>query len=322
MMSTTPVTSSKADSSYTVIGETRRVIDQNSLPVSVVILNRGERIYKENQFLELENAGFAEVISVEPPNSFYDVETYARRFKKMKFVVPKKNLSPGEYINIAASEASAPLLLVIWNNMHLPLASYSKKIIIRAIEEGNICTVPFLYSRRNDPLPTIHQPALYKRKRLKMVSCQPSQSHLYTLAAHDYCGFYNRKILIESGGFDSNFTEPWWQLMDFGLRSYMWGNRIHCDLTFRMNYQQEVKPLDQSVTVDYAFFYLKNLAIRFKKDKAYLPGRRYFTFRRQIGGSSTGSWKKFMAIKHWISSNRFRYIQDATKVAHLWEKMQ
>ena len=63
--------------SYTVIGDRIPPETEKGIPVSVVILNRGERVYKENQYAELEHSDFSEIISIEPLESIYDVVAHA-----------------------------------------------------------------------------------------------------------------------------------------------------------------------------------------------------------------------------------------------------
>jgi len=321
VMSTIPTTSKGLRVPYTVIGENRKVLDRELHNVTAVVLNRGERIYKDNQFQELESLGFSEIISIEPPTSFYNIESYARRFKHIRFIVPEQETSPGEAINLAIGEANCPLVLVIWNNMHLTKASLSKKILERALSGGNICTVSSFLNRRNDSIPVIYQPALYKRKRLNVINSQPAQGNLFTLFPHDYCGFYNKRLFEEMGGYDHSFSDEYWQLMDFGFRSYMCGGRFFSDLTFRISYQHDISPLNQSITDDYALFYLKNMAIRFKKDRAYLPISRFFSFNRVYKGSFFESRRVFRSVRKWVRLNGYRYIQSATSVVNLWENM-
>ena len=320
-MSTIPSTSNSLRVPYTVIGENKISPDRKIHNVTAVVLNRGERVYKENQFEELEALGFSEVISIEPPNSFYNVEAYARRFKHMRFIVPEKETTAGESINLAIRESNCPLVLVLWNNMHIANASLSKKVLERALASGNVCTVPTFYSKKNDPLPVIHQPAFYKRKRLKIINSQPAQSNLYTIFPHDYCGFYNRQLFEKMGGYDHSFNSPYWQLMDFGLRVYMWGGKISADLTSRLSYLQDVSPINQSINKDYSLFYLKTIALRFKKDFAYLPGVRFFTFLKLQKVGFFDSLKVFRSVRKWTKLNKFRFIQSAISVVKLWESL-
>lgn len=321
-MNTTLSTSKFLRSPYTVIGAGRTLSKKAHYPISVVILNHGQRVDKESQYLELEQSGFQEVISVEPPESFYEVEAFARRFSHMKFIVPTTKLTTGECINLAVEEAISPLVLVLWNQIHIPPISFSSKMIKRALESGLCCTIPSLYNRRSEGIMMIHQPIFYKKRRLKVIPSLPNQQTLYSLFPHDYCGLYNKKVFQYMGGFDHHFKSDYWQLLDFGLRTYMWGSKIKCDLTFRLNYLQEAEPIDQSLNSDYALFYLKNLAVRIKNKNAYLPIVRYFSFRRHLDSKEGNSWTRYKEIRNWVYQNRLRYTQNAMSVVHHWEDLE
>lgn len=319
VMSFTPITSNFSSKTYTVIGDKFFSINSDSIPISIVILNRGPRIYRESQFLELQNTKFSEILSVEPPDSFYEIESFTKRFEKVRFIVPNKELSIGESINLAIDEAHNPWVLVLWNNMSIPHASLAKNLFQRVLASDSCFISPFLCNHRNEVIPSICQPALYKKNRLKTIYQNPGIQNNKSIFPFDFCGFYNKSVFKEIGGFDITYKSSYWQLLDFGFRAYMWGRESSCELSFRLLYIEDIEPLNTSINREYAIFFNKNLAIRIKKGRAYLPVIRFLGFNRKVKYSTKKSWVQFCQLRKFVHDNRLRYKKTAYKVVDDWQ---
>ena len=137
--------------------------------------------------------------------------------------------------------------------------------------------------------------------------------------AFDFCGIYYKPRFRTLPGFDHTIKNPYWQNLDFGFTSFLWGEKIKCSTSFLLQYQHDVPQYDNTPDDDYKTFFLKNLCVGYKKDRGILPIKRIAEY---INCSNTGplsSFKEFMAVKRWIKLNRYRYKQDSRSLVELWE---
>jgi hypothetical protein len=286
--------------------------------LSIVLLNRGGHFYRNDLLLELEKLGLPEVISIEGPGSSYDVEDYAGRFPRIKFLLLHSMASIGEQVNIGIEEAYSKLVLVIWNDINIHSASVSSRTIERIINNDVLCTVPMLQNQKLETLPTIQVPAFHK-KRLKVVSLQPETDQMVSLYPFDYVGMYNKERFTNTGGYDHNLINPYWQKLDFGFRSFMWGESIQCNTSFRLTYRNSPPVEDTTPDENYKIFFLKNLAVRFKGDMGILPVAAFLRYFIKTDSSFIEAIREFKEARRWVALNKYRFKQDARSVTDLWE---
>jgi len=304
---------------YTVVGG-KPSGDAPRLPasLSLIVLNRGGRPYKGAVFSEIESLGFREVLSVEGPSEAYDIENLSRRFPFVKFLILKEEVTIGERINMAIAESNGLYNLIIWNDMKCPSTAVSTRLIQRIVQRNVLCTVPVLQNTKGETLPTIQAPALYNRQ-LRVVALQPAKDRTPSIYPFDYCGIYNKERFTLAGGFDYLLSGAYWQKLDFGFRSFMWGEQIECDTAFRMSYHGEVPAEDTTREQSYKLFYLKNLAIRFSRDSGALPRGRYLSYLFRSGGDIISASREFFNVRKWVEVNKYRFRQDSKSVTELWE---
>ncbi len=316
-MSTTPSTSSELP--YTVVGgdrSDRRLRRPRFL--SLLLLNRGGKPFRREYFRELDQLGDLEVISIEQGKSTYDVEALSRSFPKVRFLLLHRTLTRGEQINIGSEEAGGTNVFVFWNDMKV-VSPLSEALLRKIHETERLCTVPILQNTRMETVPTVMVPAFY-RTTVRVLSLAPQQTDMKTLFPFDYCGVYQRERFLRTGGFDARLTNPYWQKADFGFRSHMWGETMHCDTSFRMRYLSEQDPEDSTPDESYKLFFLKNLTVRFGGDAGAIPLGRFFSYYLKSGSGLPAAIKEFKEIRSWVKENRYRFVRDARSVTDLWEE--
>jgi hypothetical protein len=318
-MNTIPTTSRKMRIPYTVVGG-KPSGNAPRLPasLSLIILNRGGRPYKNSTLTEIEGMGFREVLSVEGPAAAYELESLSKRFPFVRFLVLHEEVSVGEKINMAISESNGRYNLVMWNDIKCPPSTVSDRLIKRIADKDALCVVPVLRNLKGDTLPSIQAPAFYN-KQLRVLPLQPTTDGAPSVYPFDYCGIYNKEKFTLAGGFDYLLSNSYWQKLDFGFRGFMWGDRVVCDTTYRMNYLADVPSDDSTRDQSYKLFYLKNLAIRFSRDFGSLPRGRLLPYLLRSGGDVFSAAREYREVKKWVEINRYRYVQDARSVTELWE---
>ncbi len=302
---------------YTVVGN-RQLAKESHIPFSVVVLNRGERIWKDTQFAQLQELDIKDIISVEPPETFYEIENYLERFDTMRFIVPKKEISAGEAINIAISEAHNQWVLVLWNDISIQESSIGAKAIERIKASESLFISPICCKNSNEIIPTAGIPLFYRRNRLKVIYQIFSAKHDKSIFPFDYCGFYNKNKFQSLGGFDAEYKSSYFQLLDFGFRGYMQGLDSTSDLLFRLIYNNTIPVLDTTIDENYVRFYLKNLALHFKKYKKYIPISKFIRFRTHDG--LFAKWKKFNLLRKEIDKYQHLVLKSAIQVVKEWDE--
>jgi hypothetical protein len=299
-----------------------------------VILNREGRFSRFSLFEELEKAGFDYVISLEGAAKRYDLEGLTGTFPFVRFVLLRDAVTPGEGINLAASELSSPLFFVLWNDLRILRGGGAGRMaerLLLSVEElarrkdeknscRRLCTVPVIQDSRFETMPTLASPALVQGN-VRTVPLVPGREGLATLFPFEGIGVYDRERFIRLGGFDGTIHNFYWQLMDFGFRSHLWGEEIACTQSIKLSYGGTVSPEDSTPGESYRRFYLKNLAPVFRGDSANLPLRRFPGYFRRSGTDFFSSWEEFSEARRWVRINRYRFRKDAKTIAESWEDL-
>ena len=332
MMNTIPTTFNDFLPSYTAVGGTER---KASTGLSAVILNRGSRYPRYGLFEELEKAGFDYVLSMESNISRYDIEALSLDFPFVRFILLKEPVSPGEEINLAASELSSPLFFVLWNDLRILRGGSAERMAERLLNGSaaaaanentqqfkRLCTVPLIQDGRAETMPTLIAAALLPEKKfkhsIKTIPSVPVKEGSPSLYPFDGIGIYDRERFIRLGGFDVSIKNFYWQLMDFGFRSSLWGEEIAATQLIKLSYDNVVPLEDSTIGESWRKFFLKNLAPVFRRDSAHIPLRRFFGYYSRRGDFPE-AWKEFYAARAWVRTNRYRFKSDAKTIAERFE---
>ena len=336
-MSTIPLTFNDNLPSYTAVGGTDR---RASTGLSAVVLNRSGRYPRYGLFEELGKAGFDYVISMEGANTRYDLEELSADFPFVRFILLKENVSPGEEINLAAAELSGPLFFVLWNDLKILRGGGAERMAERlsAVNQPGqdndnpckrLCTVPLIQDGRSETVPTLIAPALVPegksggiaRSVIRTIPFIPRREGFRSLYPFDGIGIYDRERFIRLGGFDPAIRNFYWQLMDFGFRSFLWGEEIAFTQLVKLSYEGVLPEEDSTPGDGYLRFFLKNMAPVFRGDYAHIPLRRFPAYCGKRGGVFFGAWEEFSAARSWVKTNRYRFTSDARTIAERWENM-
>lgn len=329
-MNTIPITFNHSLPSYTVVGGIQKSANTG---LSAILLNRGGRYPRRTLLQELEKNGFDYVVSMEGPQERYDVEDLSIRFPFVKFILLKHSVSIGEQINLAVTEISGPLFFVLWNDIRILHGGGAAKISERMVNDKTdsadsnhsksiykrLCTVPLIQNSKFETLPTIISPA-FQKKVLKTFPSVTGREGDITLYPFDGIGIYDRERFIRLGGFDTTLHALHWQLMDFGFRSWLWGETIASTQLVRMSYDGGIPSEDSTAEESFKRFYLKNIAPAYRGCIAHIPLRRYPSYSRISGDGPFEAWEDFSAARKWVETNKYRFKEDAHHLVERWKK--
>jgi hypothetical protein len=254
------------------------------------------------------------------------LEALSSSFPFVRFILPQETLSPGEEINLAASDLTSPLFFVLWNDLKILRCGGAARMAERLLSEGSenrnvykrLCTAPAIQDLRSEIMPTIIAPALVPERKIRNVirtiPFVPGKEGLPTLYPFDGIGIYDRERFIRLNGYDPFIKNFYWQLMDFGFRSGLWGEEIATTQLIKLSYEGTVPVEDSTAGEDFLRFFLKNLAPVFKGDYAHIPLRRFPSYFKRRGQLFT-AWEEFSAARSWVKTNRYRFTSDAKIMA-------
>ena len=290
---------------YTIIGGGDKNHAPHTIPWTLLVLGRGRKAYLAEQL------GFSEVIVIESSRS-----RQRELIPGAKVLITDTDVNPGEQINIGISAASCPFVAVIWNNMQLRTL-FSPQFIREVEDSGAVCSVPMLYSSQGDLIPSVLTPA-HGRRSVRAIPMTAIETGTPALYPFDYAGIYNKKLFQLSGGYDPEIHSTYWQKMDFGFRSWLWGERILLNSSLRIYYTTGLKQEDATIDRDYRRFYLRNLAVRVKDNQAYLPKSGVFSYIFRSGEGPMVAMGEFRDAAFWIEQNRTRFIQCSRTLVENW----
>jgi len=327
-MNTIPTIFNEKITPYTAVGGKERI---SSNGISAIVLNN-PGFQRRAFFQELEKTGFDNVISIESSSPHYDIEDMVKRFPFVRFILPEKEITIGEKINLAAAEIESPLFFVLRNDLKIIAGGTARKIAERLsaghdnVEEESkngfkrLCTVPVILNSRYESLPTLVAPMTH-RKKMQTVFFEPHTEGHLTLYPFDGIGIYDRMRFIRTGGFDITLKNAYWQFMDFGFRSFLWGEEIALSLQLKLLFEGNLPIEDRTVEESYKRFYIKNLAPVFRSDYAHLPLYRFLPFMFKTGEDIFTAWEEFAEGRKWVTKNKFRWKCDAHAATKNWDNI-
>jgi hypothetical protein len=287
--------------------------------MSVVLLNRGSKLYRGEAMGELERAGLRTVLAVEPKGEAVDVESLAARHPGSRFLLLSEPASIGVQVNLAIRESPGPYVFVLWNDMSLSAQGLSSRFFERLAERDFLCSAPSLFGKAGEQLPSATAPA-FNGSSLKVLSLVPEKDGARSLFPFDYAGIYSREKFVRTGGFDPGLANPHWQKLDFGFRSWLWGEEIRVAQALKLSYAEPAPPEDETPDEGYKWFWLKNLAPSFSGDQGAIGLSRFWAYLRSRRGGASSALGEFRAARDWVRLNRYRFRTDASSLVDLWDE--
>lgn len=317
-MSTTHTTSEPVDRApYTVIGGQRwDRVRKYPYALTILVLGRGDRLFRPELLRDLEARRLGEVLWVEGPDPSPDIEALARDFPDVRFLLIKDPISAGERVNIGIAESRAPLVLCFWSDMRL--SRFPDRAAVDIEKSAALCTLPVSRTTRQQPIPSWQSP-MWKRRRLSIAFRIPRRDGEPTLFPFDYCGVYNRDKFMQAGGFDPTIASPYWQKLDFGFRCFLWGEKLVGTTEVVLTYTGAPPEDDATPDQGYKTFFLKNLAVRLRREAGVLPGHRILDYVLHSGASPLYSIREFKAVRDWVRLHTFRFRRDPRDLIAQWE---
>ena len=274
-------------------------------------------MFRPQVVADFHNLGFGEILVVEDGPPRYGADDLLRRFPEVRILMALQVSTPGALINQAAREVRGDKFLVLWDDQALSEAGLHTRV--QKLWEGSpaVALVPERRDKDGRDLPSVLVPGLAK-DRLKILSLGSDLESVNTLFPADYSALYDRQRFLHTGGYDVTLANPFWQKVDWGIRSHLWGESLTLERQFRVDYRSNTPVEDQTPDRSYPRFFLRNLAVRHTGDHGVLPFARFWAHARRAGLPLVESLVGFLAERAWVHTHRYRFQSDARLLAELW----
>jgi len=301
---------------YTLIGGGADSGKQ-ALPVTCVLLNSHTSTFRNIVFENLLSINFDSIISIEESSRMFNTDQLAHQFPQVKFMMFQEEVTVGDKINIAMSEAVTPYVLVLHSDFCSQKFKVTEKLLKSLIKLDNFCIVPKLndYDGKTIPVkfsPDVNKSVFNVRPELSFNDGDP------TLFAADWCGLYNRQKFTLTGGFDYTITSPYWQRLDLFMRSWLWGEKTVISSQLEFSYSQEYESCENTIDLSYLRFYLKNLMPVHKGNGAVIPKLSFIPFKFRNKCGFTESLSQFSDARRWVAENSTLFKSDAATLIQNW----
>jgi len=284
--------------------------------VTLLVLSRGDRLFRPELLRDLQGRGFGEVLWIESEKPSPEVETLSHDFPEVRFLLLKAPSTIGERVNIGIAEARAPLVLVHWSDTRL--TGFLPRAIDTIEKSEILCSVPVSLTPQQEPFPSWQAPH-WRRGRLLVTFHAPRRDGESVLFPFDFCGVYNRQKFSQSGGFDPAVANPYWQKLDFGMRCFLWGERIQGTTGISLMYTGAPPEEDATPDEGYKQFWLKNIAVRVRNEMGFLPGWRALEYMARSDTGPLSAVQEFRAVRSWVRTHRFRFRRESRDLIARWE---
>ena len=315
-MNTIPLTFDEHQINRTVIGG-RTNTAPGSLNISVILFNSGGTHFKINNLENLLGCNFNAVICIERKNDNFSIEDVAKKFPKIKFIIPKEETTDGEMINLAMSEITSDYVLVIRDNLYIPQGMILQNLAQKLTQDGIYCIVPRLLDKNKNGLSTRFNPCAEK-SHFVIDSSFVVTDGVKTVYPFDYIALYNRKKFIQLGGFDYTIRTPYWQNLDLSVRSWLFGEKTKLTTMLQFSYLDEVPVEDRTINIDYLRYYLKNELPRVKNDRGYFKFNSFLKFFHQSSCGYIEARRQYVSAKNWVEANKYRFKMDLQAFIQGW----
>ena len=288
-----------------------------SLNISVILLNSSGGHFKDTLFENLLECNFRSIISIELDSNNFSVEDLVKKFPSVKFIVPLEETTDGEMINLAMSEIDSDYALVIRNSLDIHPAFLNENLAERLLKDDLFCIVPRLTDSNKNSILAQFLPSAEKKHFVVEESFVVNDG-LNTLFPADNIALYNRKKFIQLGGFDYSIKSKYWQNLDLGLRSWLWGEKTKLTTLLQFSYIEE--PIsDKTINLDYLRCFLKNGIHKIKNAEAYISSFSFFKFFINSSCGFLEARRQFRAAQNWIRKNKYKIKYDLETLIKEWK---
>lgn len=321
--------SSRPDESvwYTLIGAVPAPVNSTdpaiSVPVSAVILGDDQTEFPDELVDILFSAGIRFVIYTAVSMSPGLASRKISEFPGLSILLRREPGNQGLTMNSAIRESRGEHVLVLQSRMRLKNGFLLKELYSKIEKSSLLCITPRLYAHEGEEQPSVRIP-LRTGHRFFPYPVLPEFSRKVagypTLYPLEYVGIYHKGTYTAMGGFDAGLHGRYWQLLEFGLRAWLTGNKIVVDPEFIVHTTLPIHEEIVGAGPDNARVWLRTMAPLFVQDHVRLPRTTFLGYGIRHKGSLLCIFRSWRKDREWVKSRAFTYRSDLKGLADSWEE--
>ena len=197
----------------------------------------------------------------------YNMERYniQAKYPEVTFIIFSNDTTTGEYINAMADECYTDYFLIVRTDMEMVAFEGEKLLAIMSGKAHPVVICPVMISSEAELLPTIRAPYIRGREIdpqsfLPAMEGEKEQRTLYPVLQS---GLYDKALFQRLRGYDIEILSEYYQAIDFGTRSWLFGYSIKLTPSLALQFPKRVSVIeDRSECSGMNRFYTKALSIK------------------------------------------------------------
>lgn len=229
--------------------------------MAVVILDLGKEQQLRAQLSSIRTMTSAPLFVIK--KVFTDISNLRTDFPDVNWILFSTVVSIAEMIDTSVNICKSSFICVIPSTMSIhELPDIGLLAKYEALPW--ICLTPYIQNRKEELFPSVRIPCWIKNNfSIRPETPDPERSvpDLYPLA---YYGLYHVVRYQRLRGFDLKIKNPYWSLVDFGVRSWLLGYTIFAEPRYVLEIDEFHPALQEDISQDdgYIRFAAKNLCVR------------------------------------------------------------
>ncbi|MGI6466263.1 MAG: hypothetical protein ACOXZZ_01505 [Sphaerochaetaceae bacterium] len=155
----------------------------------------------------------------------FNYESLSAKYPKVNYIMFNEVAPFALMANTFANECRTTYFLLSRSDVVFEKLSLEKAISLFKLETKSSCVVPSFKNKIDEVLPTLFVPYLNK-ETIEPLPFSPTNQINQTLYPFFGVGLYERALFQRLRGFDQQIEGLWWQLLDFGIKSWLYGYPI------------------------------------------------------------------------------------------------
>ncbi len=232
---------------------------EQPLSIGVVCLERGEALARSIEHLIERYSWPLHVLMYEEQGRISDL---IKRFPSVTFIVFKVPATLGVMGNVLANECYSTFFYLTRSDLRYQVANFEAAIEILNRGDKPSMVTPILTNRNGEKIPSIQIP-LIRNNLIDPISFFPKDEMEATLYPYLGVGLYERALFQRLRGFDEEIESDYWQTLDFGVRSWLYGYPIYnTPLLVTSFYERQFVIEDRSAAVGINRVHTRSLGVR------------------------------------------------------------
>ncbi len=272
----------------------------DSHPLTLGILVRGDLAATWDLVEEVKQASPEMPVIISCTSSQADSSRkMLHQFSRTMIIQHHQARTPGEVVNEIMERSRSAWTSVCWSDMRVQ----TDRFLSPPADDHLLCRVPVLVDASSNMLPRTCIPF----GRDEHIGFAPLQEGVKTIMPFDYAGIYDTLQFRSIGGYADRFMQPFWQLVDFGSRAWLWGYSLEISDALRLQYQRRFPVYDQTRDLDYYRWYRRNCSM--KRVRGILKHTRTFLHQRAA------------EERQWVADNQHRFMRSMEEVISRWDEL-